>query len=216
MFEDYFRDYLKIDKPMTYLPVYAEDIFGSIPKSEPSNMTNLIFAGNIGEMQSVETIILAANELKYRKDILFHIVGDGSSRVKCEELMKQFELDNVIFHGNHPIESMPKYYAMADAFLITLKDNKSISYTLPNKVQSYMAAGKPILGAINGETAKVIAEANCGFTVDAEDYKNFALIIEKYAGLQSKNIFSTNSKNYYNQNYAKEIYFMKLNQAIHA
>jgi len=129
MFENYFREYLEIEKPMTHLPVYAEDLFGSIPQRENDGITNLLFAGNIGEMQSVETIILAANELKKRNDIFFHIVGDGSSKEKCEELKKQFELENIIFHGSHPIESMPYYYSLADAFLITLRDNKSISFT---------------------------------------------------------------------------------------
>jgi len=216
MFENYFREYLEIEKPMTHLPVYAEDLFGSIPQRENDGITNLLFAGNIGEMQSVETIILAANELKKRNDIFFHIVGDGSSKEKCEELKKQFELENIIFHGSHPIESMPYYYSLADAFLITLRDNKSISYTLPNKVQSYMAAGKPIIGAINGETAKVIADANCGFTVSAEDYKNLANIIEEFTRLQNKDNLGSNSKNYYNQNYSKEKYFLNLSKILNA
>jgi len=214
MFEDYFKDYLEINKPMTHLPVYAEDLFGAIPQCDNVGITNLVFAGNIGEMQSVETIILAANELKHRKDIFFHIVGDGSSKAKCEEIKNHFALNNVIFHGSHPIESMTHYYTMADAFLVTLKDNKSISYTLPNKVQSYMAAGKPILGAINGETAKVITDGNCGMVVNAEDYKNFAIIIEKFTDLQSKDTLSFNSKSYYEKKYSKEKYFSNLYEAL--
>ena len=50
------------------------------------------------------------------------------------------------------LSEMPQFYEMADAFLVTLKANKAISFTLPNKVQSYMAAGKPIIGSIDGET----------------------------------------------------------------
>lgn len=214
MFENYFIDYLKIKKPMMHLPVYAEDLFGSVVEKEKNGKTDLVFAGNIGEYQSVETIILAAKELKHRKDILIHIVGEGSSKVKCEELKTQFQLNNVIFHGSHPVESMPYYYSMADAFLITLIDNKSISYTLPNKVQSYMAAGKPIIGSINGETAKVITDANCGYIVKAEDYKNLAKVIEKFADSKTKDKLGFNSKEYYKQNYSKEKYFSKLSKAI--
>ena len=77
-----------------------------------------------------------------------------------------------------------------------------------------MAAGKPLLGAINGETAKVIEEAKCGNTVNAEDYKSLSVIIEEFTNLQSKNLLSSNSKKYYKQNYSKEEYLIKLNKAI--
>lgn len=59
---------------------------------------------------------------------------------------------------------------MADAMLITLRKDPLISYTLPNKVQTYMAAGKPIIAAIDGEAADVIREAKCGYVGEAEDY----------------------------------------------
>ncbi|SDH87424.1 Glycosyltransferase involved in cell wall bisynthesis [Planococcus glaciei] len=214
MFKYYFNDYLEIDKQMTHLPVYAEDLFGSIPQREKDGEINLLFAGNIGEMQSVETILLAANELKERNDIVFHIVGDGSSKKRCEELKKEYHLENVKFHGSHPLEEMPYYYSIADAFLITLKDNKSISYTLPNKVQSYMAAGKPILGAINGETAKVVNQAECGFIVEAENHYALAKTIEKFVDIKNKEYLYRNSKEFYSKNYSKENYFINLSKAL--
>lgn len=214
MFKYYFNDYLNIDKKMTHLPVYAEDLFGSIPQREKDGKTNLLFAGNIGEMQSVETILLAANELKNYENIVFHIVGEGSSKKRCEELKQEFQLENVKFHGSHPLEKMPYYYSIADAFLITLKDNKSISYTLPNKVQSYLAAGKPILGAINGETAAVVNQAECGFVVEAENYFELAKKIKEFADIKNKDYLYKNSKKFYSENYSKENYFVNLRKAL--
>lgn len=214
MFKYYFKDYLNIDKQMIHLPVYAEDLFGSIPRREEDGKTNLLFAGNIGEMQSVETILFAANELKNCEDIVFHIVGDGSSKKRCEELKMEFQLENVKFHGSHPLEKMPYYYSIADAFLITLKDNKSISYTLPNKVQSYMAAGKPILGAINGETAEVVKQAECGFIVEAENHLELAKTIKEFADIKNKDYLYKNSKEFYLRNYSKENYFINLSKAL--
>lgn len=210
MFENYLKDYLQIDKPMTYLPVYAEDIYGSIPLRELDGKMNLLFAGNIGHMQSVETILLAAKELSDRKDIAIHIVGDGSSKVNCEQMKEELQLDNVYFHGSHPVESMPYYYALADAFLITLKDHPLISYTLPCKVQSYLAAGKPIIGAINGETAKIVKSSNCGFIVPAEDYKGLASAIIEYADFEQKEVLNRNSKECYIKNFSKNHYYTKL------
>jgi glycosyltransferase involved in cell wall biosynthesis len=215
-FEEYFKHTLDIQDEIIHLPVYAEALFENI-KTERKNddLINLVFAGNIGEMQSVETIIYAANELKEDQKIIFHIVGDGSSRKKCQDLTKQLKLNNVVFHGQHPISEMPRFYKMADAFLITLKANKVISYTLPNKVQTYMAAGKPIIGAIDGETKMVICESNCGLCGPAEDYMKLAKNIRKFA-IETDNhtTFSQNSRRYYKHNFSKKIYMERLNNLL--
>ncbi len=222
MFENYFNEKFSIhDKEILHLPVYAESMFDDIHRVENKpTECNLVFAGNIGEMQSVETILLAANELKAdamsqnatEKEIKFHIVGDGSSALKCRELADRLQLPNVVFHGKHPIADMPKFYGMADAFLVTMKDNPTISYTLPNKVQSYLAAGKPIIAAINGETANVIAEASCGLCAPAEDYKALAAMIQKFVN-EPKLVehYSENSRNYYEEHFSKERYYKQLN-----
>ena len=68
------------------------------------------------------------------------------------------------FHGRKTLEEMPAYYSMADAMLVTSNNDAVANMTLPGKVQSYMAAGKPIIGAVGGETKKIIDEAHCGFT----------------------------------------------------
>ncbi|WP_180955023.1 glycosyltransferase family 4 protein [Bacillus sp. V3-13] len=215
MFEEYFKNTLDIQKKIYHLPVYAEGQFENIKTRNAGKEINLVFAGNIGEMQSVETIIYAANELKQEQSIKFHIVGDGSSRDKCEQLAAQFKLSNVIFHGQHPITEMPKFYNMADAFLVTLKSNKIISYTLPGKVQSYMASGKPIIGAIDGETKLVINDAQCGICGSAEDYKELAKNIRKFAAEKEMHLtYGQNGKRYYNANFSKTVFFEKLNNSL--
>lgn len=213
MFEEYFKHTLDVQKKITHLPVYAEALFENIkPKQKTNEGINLVFAGNIGEMQSVETIIYAAEILKDNKDINFHIIGDGSSRAKCEGLVNQLKLNNVVFHGQHPVTEMPKFYAMADAFLVTLKANKIISYTLPNKVQSYMAAGKPIIGSIDGETQIVINEANCGYCSPAENSIELADNIREFAEERDKHMeYGQNARKYYDNNFSKKKYIGKLN-----
>lgn len=216
LFKEYFNNTLEVYDNITYLPVYAEALFeelNTVPHQ--GNDVNLVFAGNIGEMQSVETIIYAANELKEYHNIKWHIVGDGSSRKKCEELASKMGLKNLIFHGQHPISHMPRFYQMADAFLITLKANKNISYTLPNKVQSYMATGKPIIGAIDGETQIVINEAKCGMCCPAEDYKRLAQSIIIFTRDRDKHIiYGRNARQYYDNNFSKTIYMKRLNSLL--
>ena len=213
LFEEYFNNILGIYDNITYLPIYAESLFENIKSIKSCNDDlNLVFAGNIGKMQSVETIIYAANELKADKHIKFHIVGDGSSRRKCEQLATDMKLDNITFYGQYPISEMVRFYEMADAFLITLKGNKFISYTLPNKVQSYLAAAKPIIGAINGQTKSVILEANCGFCSPAENYKQLAINISEFAREKDKHFFyGENARMYYESNFSKIVYMEKLN-----
>jgi glycosyltransferase involved in cell wall biosynthesis len=146
------------------LPQYAEDLFNEIQCTahHDTDKFNFVFAGNIGHMQSVDTIIRAAGELKDKKNIIFHIVGDGSELQNCKDLCKQLSLSQtVIFYGRKPVSEMPQFYNMADAMLITLKADKIISYTLPGKLQSYMAAGKPvpeILEALKNEALKIHRE----------------------------------------------------------
>lgn len=96
-----------------------------------------MFAGNIGEVQSVETILKAAEELK-EDPVRFHIVGGGTDLERLKKIKEDKELENVIFYGRRPLEEMPEFYAKADAMLITLAADPVLSLTLHGKVQSYV------------------------------------------------------------------------------
>ena len=212
-FSIYFEKVLKIrSHNIVYLPQYAEKIFDKVEVNRPDkNVTNLVFAGNIGEMQSVETIVLAANELKQREDIQFHVVGGGSLLGKCKQLSKDLNLANIRFYGQRPLTEMPGFYKLADAMLITLKKNEFISYTLPGKIQTYMAVGKPILGSIDGEAKRVIDDAQCGLCCEAEDYNALAGIIDEFIRDKSKQKqYSENSYKYYRENFNELVFFEKL------
>lgn len=150
-FKEYFKQELKLtDQNTIYMPQYAEELYKEIDrkKEEKKDSVDFMFAGNIGEAQSVETIIMAAKELN-NENIKIHIVGDGSSLEKCKKIANELNLKNIIFYGKRPISEMKGFYKKADAMLVTLKKDDVISMTLPGKVQSYMAAGKPIIGAID-------------------------------------------------------------------
>lgn len=216
MFKDYFESTLGLRTDnIKHLPQYAEDIFTKRVDVKPDNgKSNFVFAGNIGDIQSVETIIRAANELRGYPDIVFHIVGDGSKKDECKQLLNDFNLNNVIFHGRRPIEEMPHFYAMAKAMLVTLKDNKTLSYTIPGKVQSYMAAGKPIIGSINGETKRVIEKSKCGFCCKAEDYRGFADLIVQFCNSDKKDEMAVNAQQFYFENYSKEQFTIKFENAL--
>ena len=209
-FNDYFINEMGLSKErIAYLPQYTEEIFSLIKTHKTNKLGfDLVFAGNIGKLQSVETILKAAFELRERKDIRFHIVGDGSNLSFCKKIAGESE--NVVFYGRKPVEEIPELYRMADAMLITLSDDQVISKTLPGKVQSYMAAGKPILGAINGETASIIKEAACGYCCPAEDHKGLAEAIIRFTETDDYDQMGINARKYYEQNYSKDKFFGRL------
>ena len=215
MFKDYFRDTLNINTDnIIHLPQYAEDLFSQPVDVSKNEKINFVFAGNIGDMQSVETIVKAANELREHSNIMFHIVGDGSKTDECKQLTKSLGPNNIMFYGRRPVEEMPHFYGMADAMLITLRDSKTLSYTLPGKVQSYMAAKKPIVGAINGETRRVIEESGCGLCCAAEDYHGLAELILEFCNSVNREQMAVNAYNYYCKNYSKEHFMNILESAL--
>ena len=180
MFHSYLEEQFGVaNDKIEYLPQYAEGLFEKLPFKKETGMVDLVLAGNIGAAQSVETIIKAAEKLQDQQ-VRFHIVGSGTDLKRLQGLARG--LDNITFYGRRPLEEMPEFYAKADAMLVTLQANPVLSLTLPGKVQSYMAVGKPIIGAIDGETAEIIKAAKCGYCGSADDadelVKNIKLFME--------------------------------------
>lgn len=212
MFDEYFYNEFGIPKnEIAYLPQYAEIFFENVEgKLKQEEGYHLMFAGNIGVAQSVNTIIEAAYILKEHKDIFFHIVGDGIALENCQKLVEKYKINSVKFYGRKPVNEMPEFYDMADAMLVTMIDNPTISKTLPGKVQTYMAAAKPIIGAINGETQYVIESAKCGYCGKAESPKELAENILKFVISDKKDEYAKNAREYYQKNFTKEKFMNKL------
>lgn len=201
----------------TYLPQYAEDLFENVAsKAEAKKTIDFVFAGNIGTLQSVDTIIEAAELLKDNKQLLFHIVGGGIELASLQDEVKAKNLENVIFYGRRPVEEMPKFYSMADAMLVTLTGDPLLSLTLPGKVQSYMAAGKAIIGAIDGETKTIVEEAQCGFISKSGDSKALAESILRFSSLsdEDKELMGLKARIYYTDKFSKNMFFKLLKDCL--
>lgn len=208
-------DYIKAlpncsELDIEYLPQYAESIFEESDYGTIDNgVIDLMFAGNVGKAQSVDTIIKAANILKDNPRFMFHIVGAGSELDNCKKLAEEFRTTNVKFYGNRPLNEMPEMYALADVMLVTLEDKPYANMTIPGKVQSYMAVGKPIIGAINGSCANFITENGLGFVCPSENFEELATIIKTMSQEQMVNAKNKVKKIYFNL-CCKDIFFRKL------
>lgn len=168
--------YCSDTQKIRYFPSWAEEVFNEpdlVPAPEVpvrDGVFNVLFAGNVGEAQDLPAVLDAAESLTHNASVRWLIVGDGRKSDWLQEEVKRRGLQgSVLLLGRFPVERMPSFYAHADALLVSLKKDPAFSMTIPGKVQSYLMAGVPLIGMLDGEGAKVITEANAGLVCAAGD-----------------------------------------------
>lgn len=175
-----------------YFPGWAESLFidgGAAPAPAPelaayANDFKILFAGNIGEAQDFPAIIDAADALRDTPNVRWLIVGDGRAATQVrEEIARRGLQDRIVLLGRFPLERMPSFFAGADALLVTLRKEPIWSMTIPGKVQSYLAAGKPLLAMLDGEGGRVIEEAGAGLVAPAGDGQALAARVRRMMSL---------------------------------
>jgi glycosyltransferase involved in cell wall biosynthesis len=121
----------------------------------------VMFAGNLGMVQGLETLVQAADLLR-DTNVTVVLVGDGSDRQRLEREVQRLDLKNVVFAGRHPAAEMPAFFAAADALLVHLRPSEIADHAIPAKTLAYLAAGKPIVCGMSGAGAELVAEAAAG------------------------------------------------------
>lgn len=179
--------YAAADKLVYYPNSYLEPAIDNsqealLSKELMSNLDNnfcIVFAGNLGTAQSIATIVEAAERLKNLVHCQLILVGSGSLSNWIKQQISEKKLTNLILAGRFPSTVMPFIFNRAAGLLVTLKRDEIFSYTIPCKIQSYLAAGRPIIAALNGEGGRIIHEAGAGFVGSAEDAEVLAKNIEQ-------------------------------------
>lgn len=204
-FQAYMKRVHNIDMPDEhYLPQFADSLFDALPECPRKEGWHFVFAGNIGKVQGVDTLLRSAALLR-DQPIHWHILGDGSAFETCRELVQREHLeDQVTLYGRRPLAEMPQFYALADAMLVSMKDDISVNDTLPGKVQSYMAAGKPILGSIAGETPYILEQAQCGICAPPEDPEAFAQVVRAFIAREDQAAMGENARRYYELHFTRQ------------
>lgn len=168
-----------------------------------NNGFSVMFAGNIGAAQAVDVIVEAASLLKEYSDIHFVVLGDGSSRAWMMTQVQERGLNNLHLPGRFPVETMPGFMQKASVLLVTLADQPIFVATVPNKVQAYLAAGRPIIACLNGEGARLVLEAGAGLATPAEDARALADTILRLYRLSpsEREAMGCNGRRYYNKHF---------------
>jgi glycosyltransferase involved in cell wall biosynthesis len=175
-----------------YLPAWAEGEYRPLPADPalaaalalPAGFVAMV-AGNLGIAQSLETVVDAASRLRDNPAVHWVIVGDGQRRAwLADEVVRRGLTGRVHLVGRQPVERMPGLFAHADVLVATLRRDGALAMTLPARVQSYLACGRPVVGALDGEGARVIQEAG-GFAVPAGDGAGLAAAVARVAAMDA-------------------------------
>src|SRR5699024_9192470 len=151
-----------------------------------SERTEILFAGNIGDMQDLETVVRAAKRIE-EIPIRITIVGDGVARDGVMTLAKQLGTTNVDFRGAVPRDEMPKIYSSADFSLVTLRDLEVFRGTIPSKFQASIAHGVPVITTVQGDLRRLVEEHKVGFTAEVEDAESLAQAMRSAHSMASEN-----------------------------
>ena len=211
-------------KKIRYFPGWAEDIFNkavSVPAPEvplKKGVFNVLFAGNIGEAQDLPAVLSAAEALRHNNAIRWLIVGDGRrSEWLHKEVTRRGLQSNVLLLGRFPVERMPSFYAHADALLVSLKKDPVFSLTIPGKVQSYLMAGVPILGMLDGEGARVIIDSNAGLVCAAGNSAGLvSAVLEMSAmSVDQRNRLGVNGRDYAQKEFERGLLMDQFEALLH-
>jgi glycosyltransferase involved in cell wall biosynthesis len=209
---------------MKYFPNFAEDFYRPIDldmdaaerKVLPSGFI-VMYAGNIGGAQDFPTIISAAERIKDYKEIRWVIIGEGRRRQWLkEEIAARNLLGNFLLLSKLPSETMPRYFSIADILLVSLKNEEIFKYTVPSKIQSYLACAKPIVAALSGEAARIIDESGGGISCPAENEEALAEAVLRLYRMSraERNDIGLRGRKYFEQNFEKTKLLNEFNQII--
>ena len=218
-FKDYIIEQGVSNDKIFYYPYYAENYY-KVVKSKSTEKSifpeglNILFAGNIGVAQSFDTIIDAANIIRKEKyNINFIILGEGRDKQRVIKRVSEMSLENNFkFFGSFPPEKMPDFFVCADALLVTLKKSKIFKLTIPGKLQSYLACGKPIIGSIDGIGSDIIKNSKSGYATASENSEMLAKSIIRFSNLTKKEKLEMgkNARKYFEKEFERNKLLLKL------
>ena len=210
--------YADVEKVIYYPNSYKDEYFGgdqdlthlndnALPINLLEQFFCVTFTGNLGTAQSLETIVDAAAKLKYLPNLRIVLVGSGALSDWLLEQKVNRKLDNLVLAGRFPSEMMPEIFMRSEALLVTLRKEEIFSYTIPSKIQAYLASGRPIIAALDGEGAKVVKKSGAGLTCGAEDVDGLVSSIERLCNMTylEKQKMSELGRNYYLEHFEMDL-----------
>jgi glycosyltransferase involved in cell wall biosynthesis len=126
------------------------------------------YIGTLGMAHSVSTILRAAELLRSRREIHFLIIGNGAERENLLRQWRESRLDNVTFLGQLPWREIPSHLTLSSAAIVHLARSPLFETVLPSKIFEIMAAGRPVVLGVRGESERLLNEAQAGVACEPE------------------------------------------------
>jgi len=203
-----------------YWPQWAESAY-TVPLDKEKKVTlpaaargfKILYAGNIGSSQGFPTIVEAASRLKREAAVDWLILGDGVQLPWVLQRVDALGLkDNFHFLGTCPVEQVPYYAAEADALLAALRKDPLFEITVPGKVQSCLACGRPIIASFDGEAADIVSASGAGFTGAADDVQGLVDAVLRMMALSAEQraAMGRAGREYFKKHFERDVLFSKL------
>lgn len=167
---------------------------------------SLVYAGNLGRMQSLETIMQALAKVQDLPNVTFRIAGSGVLEAELRGMADALGLRGVEFVGRVSPAEVAELYARSDFQFVTLKDLAIFDGTIPSKFQAGIANGLPAISTVRGDLRGLIEDNELGFTADAEDADSLADAIRKAYETSSEEraAYRVRSRRYYEMAMSKQ------------
>lgn len=193
----YYPNSVDVQSPQESKPIPGELV------SVLENHFCVVFAGNLGTAQALDTLVQAAIQLRDNDDIRLVLIGSGSRLDWLREQKQLHKLSNLVLPGRFPIESMSEIFTRSSALLVSLNDEHIFAQTIPSKIQAYLAAGKPVIACLNGEGARVVQEAGAGLSCPAEQAPALVAAIRRMQSLSDleRAAMGRSGRAYFEQNF---------------
>lgn len=165
---------------------------------------SVVFAGNLGHAQGLDTVLDAVESLRDLPDLQVYLVGSGSLDSWLERERTQRNLVNLHLPGRFTTTDMPVILAKASALLVSLRKEDIFSLTVPSKLQTYLSTGRPVIGSLDGEGARILAEASAGLVAPAGDALALATAIRNMASLPAseRSAMGLSGQRYFDMHFA--------------
>ena len=176
---------------------------GGLPGAFPGpDKFRILFAGNMGKAQALDSVLHAAELLQQKTaEVTFVFLGGGVEVERLQQLATNLALSNVTFLPAVPMSEVGSYLLAADALLVHLKKDPLFTITIPSKTQAYMAVGKPILMAVDGDAADLVRDGGCGKVAESENPQAIAeaALALMSASPDERNAMAENSRRFYQE-----------------
>ena len=192
---------------LKYVPVWVEGIQEAVqPVANGAGDKRIVYAGNFGAAQKLDTLIRVASKLqKERPDLSVHLYGTGTEEPNLKNLAVSLGTTNVTFHGRVPPETAFQASATAFAQYVALQSSPLFRMTIPSKLGFSFAAGAPVLVGMEGESAELAKESGGSFLFDPEDDDSLQRAIQQLLALsdQERSALRSKLRDYYQRNFAR-------------